>query len=92
MSVSVERKPQKTKVITESQRHDKDTGGSEVQISLLSDRINYLTEHLKMHRTDFSTQRGLRKMIGQRTSLLQYLQYTTPRRYQDIVKRLGLRK
>lgn len=92
MSVSVERKPRKTEIVTQNRKHEKDTGSSEVQVALLSDRINMITEHLKTHRTDFSCRRGLLKMVGQRTALLQYLQRHDQKRYQDIVKRLGLRK
>lgn len=92
MSVSVERKPIKTKVVADHRRHEKDTGGSEVQVALLTERINAITDHLKTHRTDFSTRRGLLRMVGRRTSLLQYLQRHDIKRYQDIVKKLGLRK
>ncbi len=92
MSVAVERKPQKLKVITENRRNEKDTGSSEVQVALLTDRINMITEHLKTHKTDYSTRRGLLKMVGKRAALLQYLARHDQRRYQDIVKRLGLRK
>lgn len=92
MSVSVERKPRKDKIVADHRKHDKDTGGSEVQIAMLSDRIGYLTEHLKTHRTDFSTRRGLLVMVGRRAALLKYLQRQDAKRYQDIVKKLGLRK
>lgn len=92
MSVSVERKPGKIKVVEDNRKHDKDTGSTEVQVALLSDRINMITEHLKAHRTDFSCRRGLLMMVGQRTALLKYLQRHDQKRYHDIVKRLGLRR
>jgi len=92
MSVTPELKPRKQKVVTEHRRHEKDNGSSEVQIALLTERIGQITEHLKTHRTDFSSQRGLRKMVGRRTALLQYLQRNDHKRYASLVKRLGLRK
>ena len=82
----------KTKTIEEHQRHDGDTGSAEVQIALLTKRINHLTEHLKTHKKDHASRRGLLKMVGKRSSLLKYLGNTTPDRYRSIIGKLGLRK
>ncbi len=82
----------KTTVITSNRTHEKDTGSPEVQIALLTERINELTEHLKVHKKDFSSRRGLLKMVGKRTSLLKYLTQSDPKRYQSIITKLGLRK
>jgi len=72
--------------------HDRDTGSPEVQVALLTERINYLTEHLKTHRKDHHSRRGLLKMVGQRRSLLNYLRDSDIQRYRLIVERLGLRR
>ena len=82
----------KKKVITESRIHEKDTGSAEIQIALLTERINELSSHFKAHNKDFSSRRGLLKMVGKRSSLLKYLTRTDPQRYQAIITRLGLRK
>jgi small subunit ribosomal protein S15 len=82
----------KRQIITDTRTHEKDTGSAEVQIALLTERINDLTGHLKTHRKDFSSRRGLLKMVGKRSSLLKYLTRTDPQRYQAIITRLGLRK
>jgi small subunit ribosomal protein S15 len=82
----------KGNVIEEHRLHDKDTGSAEVQIALLTARINHLTEHLKTHKKDHASRRGLLKMVGKRSSLLKYLAKTTPQRYRDIIGKLGLRK
>ena len=74
------------------QRHDGDTGSPEVQIALLTGRINHLTEHLRTHKKDHSSRRGLLQMVGKRSSLLKYLAATSVERYQDTIKKLGLRK
>ena len=76
---------------TEYQVHDKDTGSSEVQVALLTDRISELTEHLKTHPKDQSTRHGLRKLVGQRNRLLRYLQETDGTRYERLIDRLGIR-
>ncbi len=89
MALSKELKQQK---IAEFQRWEKDTGSPEVQIALLTERINVLSEHLKVHRKDFHSRRGLMQMVGQRRRLLNYLQREDPRRYREVVERLGLRK
>lgn len=72
--------------------HEKDTGSPEVQIALLSSRIQHLTEHLKVHVKDHASRRGLLKMVGARSSLLKYLTKTDRERYQSVIDRLGLRK
>jgi small subunit ribosomal protein S15 len=72
--------------------HEKDTGSADVQIALLTKRINELTEHLKTHSKDHSSRRGLLKLVAQRRSLLDYLKNTASDRYQTVVDKLGLRK
>ncbi len=89
MAISVERKQQ---VVTEYRQHEKDTGSPEVQIALLTERITELTEHLKLHKKDHASRRGLLKMVGRRTSLLKYLTASDRERYQKVIARLGLRK
>lgn len=80
------------KAIIEKYRiHETDTGSPEVQIALLTERINYLTEHLKVHKKDHHSTRGLLKMVGQRRGLLNYLSREEPDRYRAIVDKLGLR-
>lgn len=81
----------KKSVITTYQRHDGDTGSPEVQIALLTERITYLTDHLRIHKKDHHSRRGLLKMVGQRRRLLDYLHRTDTGRYQKIVAELGLR-
>ena len=72
--------------------HESDTGSPEVQIALLTDRINQLTEHLKVHQKDHHSRRGLLKMVNQRRKLLDYLKARAPEKYQAVVERLGLRR
>ena len=72
--------------------HTADTGSPEVQVALLSERINYLTEHFKTHAKDHHSRRGLLKLVGQRRSLLDYLKRKDTDRYADLIKRLGIRK
>lgn len=72
--------------------HAADTGSADVQIALLTERIRRLTEHLRLHRKDRHSQRGLMKMVGQRRRLLRYLSRTEPARYKKLIARLGLRK
>ncbi len=74
-----------------SRVHDKDTGSCEVQVALLTDRISELTEHLKLHPKDHSTRHGLRKLVGQRTRLLKYLQETEVTRYESLIAKLDIR-
>lgn len=69
-----------------------DTGSPEVQVALITEQINHLTEHLKVHKKDFTSRRGLLMMVGQRARLLKYLQSTDQARYQSLIKRLGIRK
>jgi small subunit ribosomal protein S15 len=83
---------EKKQVLEQHRRHEKDTGSAEVQIALLTERINHLTDHFKTHKKDHSSRRGLLKMVGKRNSLLKYLAQTDPRRYQQIITKLGLRK
>ncbi|MFP4104619.1 MAG: 30S ribosomal protein S15 [Phycisphaerae bacterium] len=82
----------KKKIVEDFQTHDSDTGSPEVQIAILTRRINELTGHLNTHRKDFSSRRGLLKMVGKRNRLLKYLGRTSPERYQATIKKLGLRK
>jgi len=82
----------KTQIVSEYKIHEKDSGSPEVQIALLTRRITELTEHLKTHRKDHSSRRGLLKMVGKRNSLLKYLTREDRARYQQIIGRLGLRK
>ena len=82
----------KQKIVSDYKIHEKDTGSPEVQIAILTTRINELTEHLKTHKKDHSSRRGLLKMVGKRNSLLKYLTREDRTRYQQIIGRLGLRK
>jgi len=86
------KKPAKDKIITGFQVHQADTGSPEVQIALLTERINLLTWHLKQHSKDSHSRRGLLKLVGQRRRLLNYLNKKDPDRYQKLIKKLGLRK
>ena len=83
---------QKQAIIAEYATHEGDTGSPEVQIALLTTRINELTEHLKEHKKDHHSRRGLLKMVGQRRGLLNYLTKVDINRYRAIVEKLGLRK
>lgn len=89
MALAIE---EKQAVITESRRHDSDVGSPEVQVAILTRRIADLTEHLRTHRQDFASRRGLLKMVGRRNRLLRYLARTDLQAYQTLIKRLGLRK
>ncbi len=89
MSLAVDKKQE---IITKYRLHDSDTGSPEVQIAILTERINYLTEHLKIHKKDHHSRRGLLKMVGQRRGLLNYLSDKDIQRYRSIIERLGLRK
>ncbi len=82
----------KAKILSDYKIHEKDTGSPEVQIALLTQRITELTEHLKTHKKDHSSRRGLLKMVGKRNSLLKYLTREDRTRYRQIIGRLGLRK
>ncbi len=72
--------------------HDGDTGSPEVQVALLTERITHVTDHLKVHKKDFTTRRGLLMMVGQRSRLLKHLRKEDLERYQSLIKRLGIRK
>ena len=89
MPTSNERKQD---IITHSRLHDTDTGSPEVQISLLTERINHLTEHLKVHSKDFHSRRGLLKMVGRRRRLLDYLMQTDIESYRQLITALALRR
>ncbi|HZG15131.1 MAG TPA: 30S ribosomal protein S15 [Candidatus Bathyarchaeia archaeon] len=83
---------QKNQLIQEYRTHDNDTGSAEVQIALLTVNINSLNEHLRTHKKDHHSRRGLLKMVGQRRNLLNYLKETDVTRYRTLVDRLGLRR
>lgn len=85
-------KERKTEIIKNFGRDEKDTGSSEVQIALLTERINELTEHLKVHKKDNHSRRGLLQMVGKRRNLLNYLAKKDIQRYRDIAQKLSLRK
>jgi small subunit ribosomal protein S15 len=85
-------KEQKTTLIQSFARHEGDTGSPEVQIALLSNRINYLTEHLKTHKHDEHSRRGLLKLVGQRRRQLNYLAKRNPESYREMLEKLGLRR
>ena len=85
-------KDQKTSIIEANRTHETDTGSPEVQIAILTERINQLTEHLKEHSHDNHSRRGLYKMIGKRRSLLNYLMKKDIERYRAIIAKLGIRK
>jgi small subunit ribosomal protein S15 len=83
---------QKHEIIEKYKTHEKDTGSPEVQIALLSERINHLTEHFKVHAKDFHSRRGLLKLVGQRRRLLDYLKKKDLERYRGLIKELGIRR
>jgi small subunit ribosomal protein S15 len=85
-------KQEKEKIISDFETHSGDTGSPEVQIAILTKRINDLTEHLKIHRKDHASRRGLLQMVGTRTALLKYINKKDVSRYQAVISRLGLRK
>ena len=85
-------KEQKQEIVKKFGKDEKNTGSTEVQIALLTERINQLTEHFKVHKKDFTSRRGLLMMVGRRSKLLRYLRRKSPERYQAIVQRLGLRR
>jgi small subunit ribosomal protein S15 len=85
-------KERKTDIIGNYKTHDGDTGSPEVQVAILSDRINYLTEHFKVHAKDHHSRRGLLKLVGQRRRLLDYLKSKDVSRYASLIQRLGIRK
>ncbi len=85
-------KERKTEIIGEHSSHEGDTGSAEVQIAILTERINQLTGHMREHKRDYHTQRGLLKMVGQRRRHLAYLNRTDMQRYRAVLSKLGLRK
>lgn len=85
-------KDRKTELINQFKRAENDSGSPEVQIALLTDRIQYLTEHMRTHKKDFSSRRGLLKLVSQRSDLLKYLRQTDRDRYLAVIGKLGLRK
>jgi small subunit ribosomal protein S15 len=82
---------EKAEIITDSRTHETDTGSPEVQVSILTRRINQLTEHLKIHKHDLHSRRGLMMLVGQRRRLLSYLSKKSPERYRALIAKLGLR-
>jgi len=82
----------KADVIQEHQKHNTDTGSPEVQIALLTNRINYLTGHLKTHKKDHASRLGLLRLVGQRRRLLRYVQNQDVQRYRDLIAKLGIRR
>ncbi len=89
MTITKERKQE---LIQEYKKDDQDTGSPEVQIAILTTRINNLTEHMRTHKKDYATRRGLLAMVSRRRRLLDYLRKVEPQRYLDIIGRLGIRK
>ncbi|WP_240375359.1 30S ribosomal protein S15 [Bacillus piscicola] len=89
MALTLERKKQ---IVDEYKTHDKDTGSPEVQIAILTEQINTLNEHLRDHKKDHHSRRGLLKMVGKRRNLLTYLRNKDVTRYRDLIQKLGLRR
>lgn len=89
MSITAERKQE---LVSEFGANDNDTGSPEVQVAILTERIKSLTEHLQHHKKDFHSRRGLLVMVGQRRRLLDYIKRKDRQRYEDVIKRLGLRR
>ena len=89
MAVAQDKRKQ---LVTDFATHKGDTGSPEVQVALITEKINHLTEHLKVHKKDFTSRRGLLMMVGQRSRLLKFLQSSDNERYQTLIKRLGIRK
>lgn len=85
-------KDQKENIISQYKLHDHDTGSPEVQIALISERLNILNSHFQVHKKDHHSRRGLLKLVGQRRKLLSYLKTTNQERYEKLVQQLGLRK
>lgn len=86
------RKEEKTQIIENNRLHETDTGSAEVQVAILTKRINELTEHLKVHKNDHHSRRGLMKMIGRRRSMLNYMAKKDINRYRNTIEKLGIRK
>ncbi len=84
--------PDKAATISDNKLHETDTGSAEVQVALLTERIRHLTEHMKVHKKDFHTQRGLLMLVGRRRRMLDYLRRNNVERYRALIARLGLRR
>jgi small subunit ribosomal protein S15 len=84
--------PDKTATISEHRLHETDTGSAEVQIAILTERIRHLTEHMKVHKKDFHSQRGLLMLVGRRRRMLDYLRRNDVERYRAIIAKLGIRR
>ncbi|EFM25111.1 MULTISPECIES: 30S ribosomal protein S15 [Peptoniphilus] len=84
-------KDKKTEIINEFKIHEKDTGSTEVQVAVLTERINELNEHLKVHKKDHHSRRGLLKMVGRRRNLLRYLKNKDIEKYRELIEKLGIR-
>ncbi|MBZ0189137.1 MAG: 30S ribosomal protein S15 [Candidatus Obscuribacterales bacterium] len=82
----------KTEIIGDNRVNDKDTGSPEVQVAMLTERVNQLTDHLRSHKKDFQSRRGLLMMVGRRRRLLKYLNSKSPERYRNLIEKLGLRR
>jgi len=91
MSIGIS-KDQKLGIVTQHQLHEGDTGSPEVQIAIFSERINHLTEHMKVHTKDFHTRHGLLKLVGKRRRMLDYLKDRDIDSYREVIERLGLRR
>ena len=89
MGLALEKKQE---IIADNRVNDKDTGSPEVQVAMLITRINELTDHLRSHKKDFQSRRGLLMMVGKRRRLLKYLNNTEPQRYRNLIEKLGLRR
>jgi len=85
-------KERKNQIVEEFKTHEGDTGSPEVQVAILTEQINTLNDHLRIHKKDHASRRGLLKMVGQRRSLLTYLRDKDVARYRDLIQRLGLRR
>ncbi len=85
-------KEQKAQIISDNRLHDTDTGSPEVQVALLTERINHLTEHMKRHKKDYHTRLGLLKLVGKRRRLLDYLKRKDLESYRELIAQLGLRR
>ena len=85
-------KERKVAIIEQNKLHETDSGSTDVQVAILTERINQLTEHMKVHRHDFHSQRGLLKLVGQRRRLLKYSKREDAARYQALIAKLGLRR
>jgi small subunit ribosomal protein S15 len=88
----VQSKEDKENIVKDNRTHSKDTGSPEVQIALITNRINYLTEHFSTHKKDYHSRTGLMKLVGQRKRLLEYLKQQDVKRYESLIKKLKLRK